>query len=153
MEQCLVKRNNGWDHRARTNSQPLGTRPIECSAVSGPGTLEFRLRFVFPVVHLFPLVVSQYFNHVQLTAGPSQIRTCRFPASGSQNSLGPPIQQLTVHRDQVRQTFRTRQGMKLAETIEFLPAHIALLAPTAQMTFGHRRGTWTCGRWATEPVC
>ena len=94
-------------------------------------SLEFRLRFVFPVVHQFPEMVSQYLNHVQLSIGPSQIRTCHFLASGSQQSLVPPTGQHAVHRDQVRQTFGTRQRVKLREAIEFRPTHIALLAAAA----------------------
>ena len=55
---------------------------------SRPRSLWFRLRFVFPVCHWFPVVVSQYFNRASLTLGPSQIRTCGVTASGSQTSLG-----------------------------------------------------------------
>ena len=40
------------------------------SAVSRLGSLGFRLRFVFPVGHPFPLVVSQYFNPGQLNLQP-----------------------------------------------------------------------------------
>ena len=39
--------------------------------VSRPRSLWVRLRFVFPVGHPFPLVVSQYFNLAALTVGPS----------------------------------------------------------------------------------
>ncbi len=52
-------------------------------AVSRPGSLGFRIRFVFPVVHPFPLVVSQYLIHVQLIPGPSQNRACAARAPGS----------------------------------------------------------------------
>jgi len=51
--------------------------------VSRPGSLGFRIRFVFPVVHPFPLVVSQYLIRVQLTPGPSQNRACAVNAPGS----------------------------------------------------------------------
>ena len=49
--------------------------------------------FVFPVVHPFPLVVSQYLNRVQLNVNPSQNRTCAVNASGS-----PPSPDLTATR-------------------------------------------------------
>ncbi len=55
---------------------------------SRPRSLWFRLGFVFPVCHWFPVVVSQDPNRAALTLGPSQIRTCPFLASGSQISLG-----------------------------------------------------------------
>ena len=42
---------------------------------------------MFPVVHPFPLVVSQYFIRAQLNLSPSQNRTCAVNASGSQPSL------------------------------------------------------------------
>ena len=54
------------------------SRAARGSVASRPMSLEFRLRFVLTVVHQFPEVVSQYFKHVQLSIGSSQIRTCHF---------------------------------------------------------------------------
>ena len=65
----------------RLTTSKTGTPPLR---VSRPWSLWFRLRFVFPVCHGFPVVVSQYLNLAALTVGPSQIRTCRVTASGSQ---------------------------------------------------------------------
>ena len=101
------------------------------AGVSRPGSFKFRLRFVFPVVHQFPNVVSQYCNHVQLTSGPSQIRTCHFLASGSQTSLGSRTPQPTTERDQVFEPNWISQGMQLSEAIESFPVHVAFLAPAA----------------------
>jgi hypothetical protein len=50
---------------------------------SRPGSLGCRIRFVFPVGHPFPLVVSQYSIRVQLAPGPSQNRACAVNAPGS----------------------------------------------------------------------
>ena len=60
---------------------------------SRPGSLRVRIRFVFPVCHSFPIVVSQDSIHVQLTTGPSQNRTCAVNASGS-----PPTPTYTAVR-------------------------------------------------------
>ena len=120
----------------RKSSTSIGTRKSGF-AVSRPGSLGFRLSFVFPVVHLFPLVVSQYYNPVQLTAGPSQIRTCHFLASGSQTSLVSLTHSLTAQCNQVDQTTRIGQGVGFREAVEIAPVHIALLAPAAEVAFGH----------------
>ncbi len=101
---------------------------------SRPRSLWFRLRFVFPVCHWFPVVVSHYFNHASLTLGPSQIRTCAVNASGSQISLAFRTPSFAIHRDQVCQTLRIYQRMKVRETREIRPAHIAFLTPAAQVT-------------------
>ena len=70
------KRRRERNHHSRAQPPfPLG--------VSRPGSLGFRIRFVFPVVHPFPLVVSQYLIRVQLTPGPSQNRACAVNAPGS----------------------------------------------------------------------
>jgi hypothetical protein len=85
-----------WLRLDPTNVTDYGTATIDCPfhirtnstlRVSRPGSLRFRIRFVFPVCHLFPVVVSQYLIHVQLIADPSQNRTCAVNASGSPPTL------------------------------------------------------------------
>ena len=62
---------NGGHHPAAGNDFQLANRPAPRLGVSRPGSLGFRLSFVFAVVHLFPWVVSQYDNLAALTFGPS----------------------------------------------------------------------------------
>jgi hypothetical protein len=76
-----VRRTTGMPERRRTD-RPL-ERSLSPLRVSRPGSLGFRIRFVFPVVPPFPLVVSQYWIHVQWIPGPSQNRACVARAPGS----------------------------------------------------------------------
>ena len=103
---------------------------------SRPRSLWFRLNFVFTVVHWFPVVVSQYYNPAALTFGPSQIRTCRVTASGSQLSLVIRTHPLCDMRSG-RSNVWAGQRMLLREGIELVPIHITVLAPAAKVTLGH----------------
>jgi len=75
---AITQRKRRRERNHQTEAQP----PFPLG-VSRPGSLGFRIRFVFPVVHPFPLVVSQYLIRVQLTPGPSQNRACAVNAPGS----------------------------------------------------------------------
>ena len=126
---------NGYDYPAAGEEFSIPDAADPPLRESRPRSLWFRLHFVFPVCHPFPLVVSQYLNHASLILGPSQIRTCAVSASGSQISLAFRTLACAVQRDQVCQTLRIYQRMKVCEAIECFPVHIAILTPTAQVTF------------------
>jgi hypothetical protein len=71
------RRRETHHHYNRTRNGAKIPQPPFPLGVSRPGSLGFRIRFVFPVVHPFPLVASQYLIHVQWTPGPSQNRGVR----------------------------------------------------------------------------
>ena len=56
--------------RALEDAAAEQVRGLAALRVSRLGPLGFRLRFVFPVDHRFPVVVSQYFNRAQLNLQP-----------------------------------------------------------------------------------
>gem|GEM_PF-2104491 len=111
----------------------------------------FRMTFVFCVVHLFPLVVPQYFIRVRLCLKPSQNRTCAVNASGSQPSLVTntpaaatsrssrrPLRQTWYQRhglhrgNQILQLHRTGQRVTFKVRVEVLPARRRVLRTAGQ---------------------
>ena len=75
---------------ANVGDHPVAAKKLWCKfaadrrlGVSRPGSLGFRIRFVFPVVHLFPLVVSEYSIHVFMTRPPMLPSGMNTPWAGS----------------------------------------------------------------------
>ena len=105
--------------------------------VSRANSLVFRIRFVFPVGHLFPLVVSQDLIHAQSSSPPRRSGRAPLTHPAPSHHLSHRTASCTSHRDQVNQAFRGRERVLLQKRIELRPVQVAALTPATQVSFRH----------------